>query len=84
VTTATRFVEQHETSTLGAAGVQIGTTYLLAHEASTSAVHRAALLSSEVEHTALTNLFTGRPARGILMAGMSPFRTGLVPARELT
>ncbi|HET8938645.1 MAG TPA: nitronate monooxygenase [Polyangiales bacterium] len=51
---------------LGAAGVQVGTAYLLAHEASTSALHRAALQSSEAEHTALTNLFTGRPARGIL------------------
>lgn len=50
---------------LGAAGVQVGTAYLLAHEANTSVLHRAALLSSEVEHTALTNLFTGRPARGV-------------------
>jgi nitronate monooxygenase len=51
---------------LGAAGVQAGTVYLLAHEASTSAVHRAALRSPEAAHTALTNLFTGRPARGIV------------------
>jgi nitronate monooxygenase len=51
---------------LGAAGVQIGTTYLLCPEAMTSAVHRAALKSAETPHTALTNLFTGRPARGIV------------------
>lgn len=51
---------------LGAAGVQIGTAYLLCPEASTSAVHRAALKSDAVHHTALTNLFTGRPARGIV------------------
>ena len=51
---------------LGAAGVQVGTSYLLAHEARTSAVHRAALKSDEAVHTALTNLFTGRPARGIV------------------
>jgi nitronate monooxygenase len=50
---------------LGAAAVQIGTAYLLCPEASTSAVHRAALKRSPRE-TALTNLFTGRPARGIL------------------
>ena len=51
---------------LGAAGVQIGTAYLLCPEATTSAVHRAALRSEGVRHTALTNLFTGRPARGIV------------------
>lgn len=51
---------------LGAAGVQLGTVYLLCPEASTSAVHRAALKSDAARHTALTNLFTGRPARGIM------------------
>jgi nitronate monooxygenase len=52
--------------TLGAAGVQIGTAYLLCPEANTSAVHRAALRSEAARHTSLTNLFTGRPARGIV------------------
>ena len=51
---------------LGAAAVQIGTAYLCSHEATTSALHRAALQSSAAQHTALTNLFTGRPARGIV------------------
>jgi nitronate monooxygenase len=51
---------------LGAAGVQIGTAYLLCPEATTNAVHRAALLSDQAHHTALTNLFSGRPARGIV------------------
>lgn len=51
---------------LGAEGVQIGTSYMLAHEARTSAVHRAALQSPGAVHTALTNVFTGRPARGIV------------------
>jgi len=51
---------------LGAVAAQLGTTYLLCPEATTSAVHRAALKSPLAEHTALTNLFTGRPARGIL------------------
>ena len=52
--------------TLGAAGVQIGTAYLLCPEATTSGVHRGALKSEAARHTALTNLFTGRPARGIV------------------
>lgn len=51
---------------LGAAGVQVGTAYLLCPEATTSHVHRAALRSESARHTALTNLFTGRPARGIV------------------
>jgi nitronate monooxygenase len=51
---------------LGAAGVQVGTAYLLCPEATTSAVHRAALQSEAANHTALTNLFTGRPARAIV------------------
>lgn len=51
---------------LGAAGVQVGTAYLLCPESSTSAVHRAALTSEAARLTALTNVFTGRPARGIV------------------
>lgn len=51
---------------LGAAGVQVGTAYLCAAEATTSAVHRKALQSPEAQHTALTRLFTGKPARGIV------------------
>ena len=51
---------------LGAAGVQVGTAYLLCPEATTSVVHRAALTSDAARHTALTNVFTGRPARGIV------------------
>ena len=51
---------------LGAAAVQVGTTYLLCPEATTSAVHRAALASDAARHTAVTNVFTGRPARGIV------------------
>jgi len=51
---------------LGAAGAQIGTAYLLCPEATTSAVHRAALAGDAARHTALTNVFTGRPARGIV------------------
>jgi nitronate monooxygenase len=51
---------------LGAAGVQIGTVFLLCPEATTAPLHRAALAGPAAHHTALTNLFTGRPARGIV------------------
>jgi nitronate monooxygenase len=51
---------------LGAAGAVVGTTYLLCPEATTNAVHRAALTSETARHTAFTNLFSGGPARGIV------------------
>ncbi|MBI3229515.1 MAG: nitronate monooxygenase [Burkholderiales bacterium] len=51
---------------LGASAVQVGSAYLFCPEAATSAVHRAALASSAAQHTALTNLFSGRSARGIM------------------
>jgi nitronate monooxygenase len=51
---------------LGAAGVQVGTAYLLCPECTTSAVHRAALKSGAARQTAVTNVLTGRPARGIV------------------
>lgn len=51
---------------LGATGVQVGTAYMLCPEATTSAIHRAALKSDSARVTALTNVFTGRPARGIV------------------
>ena len=67
---------------LGAAGVQIGTAYLLCPEATTSAVHRVALKSEAARHTTLTNLFTGRPARGIvnrIMKELGPISTAPSP-----
>jgi len=51
---------------LGAAAVQVGTAFLLCNESTTSPIHRAALKSEGARHTALTTLFTGRPARGIV------------------
>jgi nitronate monooxygenase len=63
---------------LGAAGIQVGTAYLLCPEATTSAVHRAALKSDAARHTALTNLITGGPARGIvnrIMRELGPIST---------
>ncbi len=74
---------------MGASAVQIGTTYLLCPEASTSAVHRRAIKcakeSKEAEITALTNLFSGRPARGIqnrLMHELGPI-SSLAPEYPL-
>lgn len=63
---------------LGAVGVQVGTAYLLCPEATTSPVHRAALKSEAARHTALTNVFTGRPARAIMnrmMRELGPMTT---------
>jgi nitronate monooxygenase len=51
---------------LGAAGVQIGSAYLLCPEAKVSAPHRAALTSARDDGTVLTNVMTGRPARGFI------------------
>jgi nitronate monooxygenase len=51
---------------LGASGVQVGTAYLLCPETIISKIHRAALKSDAARETALTNVFTGRPARGIV------------------
>ena len=51
---------------LGADAVQVGSAFLLADEATTSAAHRAALQSPRAENTALTNLFSGGCARGIV------------------
>jgi nitronate monooxygenase len=51
---------------LGASAVQLGTAYLLCPEASISPLHRQAIQESRNHETALTNLFSGRPARGIV------------------
>ncbi len=70
---------------LGASMVQVGTAFLLCPEAGTSVVHRSALQSNAVRHTALTNLFTGRMARGIvnrLMRELGPI-SDLAPAFPL-
>lgn len=79
---------------LGAAGVQVGTAYLFTPQAQIPAAHRAALDEARDDNTMLTDLFTGRPARGVanrlmleqgpLGAAMPPFPTAagaLVPLR---
>ena len=70
---------------LGAVGVQPGTAYLLCPEAGTRSVHRAALVSEAGHHTALTSLFTGGAARGImnrLMRELGPLNP-IAPAYPL-
>lgn len=60
---------------LGAAGAQAGTAYLLCPEATTSGAHRAALKEERASRTQLTNLFSGGVARGIpnrLMRELGP------------
>lgn len=51
---------------LGASAVQIGTAYLFTPEATIAKAHRRALAAGPDRETALTNVFTGRPARGIV------------------
>lgn len=48
----------------GAAGVQMGTSFLLCDETTISPAYRSALLDKSAD-TGLTNIFSGRPARGI-------------------
>jgi nitronate monooxygenase len=67
---------------LGAAAVQLGTAYLFTPEAKLTAPHREALLHASEHETALTNIFTGRPARGFvnrIMRELGPI-SELVPA----
>ena len=77
----------------GAAAVQVGTAYLFCPEANVSPLYLQGLHSDR--ETAITNVFTGRPARAILnrfveevgpiseMAPVFPFASGLVaPLRQ--
>jgi nitronate monooxygenase len=51
---------------LGADAVQVGTAYLLCPEAEASDTYRSALVAADADGTALTNVFTGRPARALV------------------
>ncbi|WP_460163826.1 NAD(P)H-dependent flavin oxidoreductase [Pseudomonas sp. S2_F03] len=55
---------------LGASAVQVGTAYLFTPEAKVSKSHYTALRTAKESETAVTNIFTGRPARGILNRAM--------------
>lgn len=50
---------------LGASAVQVGTAYLFSPEARLAPGHREALENARDDNTVITNVFTGRPARGI-------------------
>jgi nitronate monooxygenase len=51
---------------LGADAVQIGSAYLRTPESTISPMHREALANARDDATRLTNVFTGRPARGLI------------------
>ncbi len=51
---------------LGAAGVLIGTAFLLSPESLARELHQAALARAGDDSTAVTNLLSGRPARGVM------------------
>lgn len=58
----------------GAVAAQVGTAYLLADEAGTNRVHRAALTDPAFGETAVTRAYTGRWARGLANRFMSEHR----------
>ncbi len=67
---------------LGASAVQIGTAYLLSPESRIPEFHRAALRGAADDGTTVTNVFTGRPARGFvnrLMREKGPLAQDLPP-----
>jgi nitronate monooxygenase len=63
---------------LGAAAVQLGTAFLRSPESLIAEPYRRALASDRAEHTMITNLISGRLARGIpnrLIAELGPIRS---------
>jgi nitronate monooxygenase len=55
---------------LGAAGVQIGSAYLRCPESKVSPAARVALAQAHDHSTVITNVMTGRPARGVANRAM--------------
>ncbi|SDS05986.1 NAD(P)H-dependent flavin oxidoreductase [Bradyrhizobium canariense] len=55
---------------LGAAGVQIGSAYLRCPESRVTALARSALAQARDDSTVITNVMTGRPARGVANRAM--------------
>lgn len=58
---------------LGADLAQVGTAFLLADECDTIASHKAMLQTEKAHYTALTNLFSGGVARGMVTPFMQDF-----------
>jgi nitronate monooxygenase len=52
--------------TLGAAGVQMGTAFMLCPEAGTPAAWKNALRSAHDDTTRVSSVYSGRPARGLI------------------
>ena len=66
---------------LGAAGVQLGTAFLFCPEAKALPPHRAALRAARDDSTVVTNVLSGRPARGLInraIRELGPI-SGIVP-----
>jgi len=61
------------TLALGAAGVQLGTRFLLAHESGAPPSYRRQLLHADETATVVTDVFSGRPARGLRNAFVRMF-----------
>lgn len=67
---------------LGASAVQVGTAFLLSPESTSLPVHRDALRHARDDNTAITNVLTGRPARGVInriMREVGPMSTDPLP-----
>ena len=76
---------------LGAAGIQLGTAFLLCPEAATPPLYREALRDTRADATVLTSVFTGRPARalanrfaGDLSSSRDPLPEFPLPLGEIT
>jgi nitronate monooxygenase len=70
---------------LGASAVQLGTAYLLCDEAQLSVPHRSAFREARDDSTVITNVFTGRPARGFrnrLVREVGPMNADAPPFPE--
>lgn len=64
---------------LGAAGVQLGTAFLVCDESGAPEAHKAAVLAARDDATAVTRAFSGRPARGVVNRFMRDVDAGRIP-----
>ena len=70
---------------LGASGVQVGTAFLFCPEAKLPAPHARALGEARDDGTVVTNVLTGRPARGFynraVQRSLAPWRPTRLSSR---
>lgn len=67
---------------LGAMGVQMGTAFLTSAESGAHPLYKERVLKSQDVSTVVTNVFSGKPARGLLnqfIADMTPHTTDILP-----